>query len=78
MRLEEILEEMNSGEVALDASLKLYEEADKLIGQCGHHLQKAEQKIEKLIKNREGEVELDDEGQPLTEPFSQGDDPRHG
>lgn len=62
---------MNSGEVALDASLKLYEEADKLISQCGHHLQKAEQKIEKLIKNREGELLLDSEGNPTTEPFGE-------
>ena len=33
-RLEEILEKMNSGKASLDDSLKLYEEADKLIVTC--------------------------------------------
>lgn len=55
-RLEEILEKMNS-DVALDESLKLYEEADKLIAQCNKRLVEAETKIEMLIKNREGELE---------------------
>jgi len=52
-RLEEILERMNSGNVSLDESLKLYEEADKLIGSCSIQLNQAEAKIEKLIKNRQ-------------------------
>lgn len=53
-RLETILERMNSGNVALDESLKLYEEADKLIAGCGTRLTAAEEKIEMLIKQRDG------------------------
>ena len=52
-RLEQILEKMNSGALSLEDSLKLYEEADKLISHCHKKLTDAEQKIEMLIKNRE-------------------------
>jgi exodeoxyribonuclease VII small subunit len=51
VRLEQILERMNSGNVSLDESLKLYEEADKLIATCSKRLNEAERKIETLIKN---------------------------
>jgi exodeoxyribonuclease VII small subunit len=63
-RLEEILEKMNSGKASLDDSLKLYEEADKLIVTCQKKLSEAEKKIEMMIKNRNGEVVLDETGNP--------------
>lgn len=56
-RLEEILERMNSGKVPLDESLKLYEEADKLLASLGKELSGAEKRIEMLVKKREGEKE---------------------
>ncbi len=56
-RLEEILERMNSGSIPLDESLKLYEEADKLISGCATKLSLAEEKIETLIKKRSSELE---------------------
>ncbi len=68
-RLEEILQAMNSGKVALDDSLKLYEEADKLITTCQKKLVEAEKKIEILVKNRSGELSTDETGTPLTETF---------
>lgn len=71
-RLEQILEKMNSGAVALEEALKLYEEADLLIGSCTKRLNEAERKVEVLIKNRAGEVEMDGNGKPFTQPFSQG------
>jgi exodeoxyribonuclease VII small subunit len=63
-RLEEILEKMNSGKISLDDSLKFYEEADKLIVTCQKKLTEAEKKIETMIKNRNGEVVLDETGAP--------------
>lgn len=69
-RLEEILEEMNSGSVSLDKALKLYEEADKLIATCNKRLNAAEKKIETLVKNRQGELALDEEGNPIVEDFN--------
>ncbi|GAB4191838.1 MAG: hypothetical protein Tsb0015_13850 [Simkaniaceae bacterium] len=68
-RLEEILEKLNSGEIALEESLKLYEEADKLITACSKKLNEAEQKIQILIKNRNGDVEEDPDGKPLMKDF---------
>jgi exodeoxyribonuclease VII, small subunit len=68
-RLEEILEKMNSGKASLDDSLKLYEEADKLIVTCQKKLSEAEKKIEMMIKNRNGEVVLDETGNPTVQVF---------
>jgi exodeoxyribonuclease VII small subunit len=69
-RLEQILDKMNSGKVALEESLKLYEEADQLISWCSKRLTEAEKKIEILIKNREADLSLDAQGKPQTQPFS--------
>ncbi len=69
-RLEEILEIMNAGNVSLDESLKLYEEADKLIRTCGKRLNEAERKVQMLIKNRAGELETDQSNEPKTEDFN--------
>ncbi len=68
-RLEEILERMNSGSISLDESLKLYEEADKLINTCNKRLIEAERKVEVLIKNRSGEVSLGADQTALTQDF---------
>jgi exodeoxyribonuclease VII small subunit len=68
-RLEEILEKMNQGSITLDESLKLFEEADKLIVLCNKRLTDAERTVEKLIKNRNGELSLGSEGRPLTQEF---------
>jgi exodeoxyribonuclease VII small subunit len=69
-RLEEILEKMNSGKVSLDDSLKFYEEADQLIVTCTKKLSEAEKKIEMMIKNRNGEVVVDEAGTPSLQPFN--------
>jgi exodeoxyribonuclease VII small subunit len=68
-RLEEILEKMNSGKASLDESLKLYEEADKLIASCNKRLTEAEKKIEMLLKSRSGELVLDENGNPTTQAY---------
>lgn len=68
-RLEEILQAMNSGKVALDDSLKLYEEADKLIMTCQRKLLEAEKKIEILVKNRSGDLSTNEAGEPMKETF---------
>lgn len=66
-RLEQILEAMNSGKTPLEESLKLFEEAEKLMRTCSSRLTTAEQKIEQLIKNRT-EVAAEN-GKPTTVPF---------
>lgn len=69
-RLEGILAELNSGEAPLEKSLELYEEADRLISLCGSKLTNAEQKIQMLIKNRNGDLAMNEEGKPEVEPFA--------
>lgn len=68
-RLEEILEKLNTGTISLDDSLKLYEEADKLISTCNKRLTDAERKIEILVKNRNGELTIGNDGKPMTQEF---------
>ncbi len=68
-RLEEILEEMNSGALSLDNSLALYTEAEKLIAYCNTRLTAAEEKIEVLTKER-GNLSLNGAGEPIRESFT--------
>ncbi len=71
-RLEKILEIMNGGKTSLEESLKFFEEAEKLMRICGSRLNTAEQKIEQLIKGRNGEltaVPFPRAGQKEEEPF---------
>jgi exodeoxyribonuclease VII small subunit len=69
-RLEKILEAMNEGKVPLNVSLSLFEEGDLLIKKCENYLTMAQQKIETLIKNREGNLELDPDAKPKRAEFS--------
>lgn len=69
IRLEEILEKMNASSIGLDESLKLYEEADKLISFCSKRLNDAERTIEILIKNRNGELVLGQDQKPQLQEF---------
>ena len=68
-RLEQILEKMNSGKASLEDSIKLYEEAGGLIASCNTRLNEAEQKIEILLKSREGDVLLDENQKPMVQTF---------
>ncbi len=67
--LEAILEELNSGTLSLEKSLQSYEQADKLMALCNQKLIHAEQRIETLMKNRQGEIETDQENRPKLQPF---------
>ncbi len=71
-RLEQILEKMNRGNVPLEEALQLYEEADGLLRLCHEKLTNAEEKIEILIKQRNGELFADENGQPLKQSFQPG------
>ena len=53
-RLEQIVETLESGELALDESLKVFEEGMGLVNFCTKKLEEAEQKVTILIKESEG------------------------
>lgn len=61
-RLEEIVKEMESGDLALDKSLKFFEEGVKLSRECQKELNDAEQKVKKLVG-------VSEDGSPLLEDF---------
>lgn len=61
-RLEEIVQKMEKGDLALDESLKIFEEGVKLSRECHAELAKAESQVKKLIG-------FDSEGKAITEDF---------
>ena len=52
-RLEEIVDKIEGEELALEDSLKLFEEGVKLAESCGRRLDDAEKKVTLLLKDRE-------------------------
>jgi exodeoxyribonuclease VII small subunit len=54
-RLEELVGEMEGGELSLEGMIKHFEEGTKLVGLCTTKLNEVEQKIEKLVK-KDGEL----------------------
>lgn len=58
-RLEEIVRHLETGDMPLDDTLKLFEEGTGLIANCSKLLDEAEQKVVKLKKGADGQpVEL--------------------
>ncbi|MGB7621731.1 MAG: exodeoxyribonuclease VII small subunit [Terriglobia bacterium] len=55
-RLEEIVAQLESGDLQLEKSLELFEEGIKLSRFCHTKLDEAERKVEILMKNAEGEL----------------------
>ena len=55
-RLEEIVKELETGDLPLEQSLKLYEEGIKLSRLCNKRLEDAERRVEILLKDKNGTV----------------------
>jgi len=56
-KLEQIVQNLEKGELTLEEALKQFEEGIRLARQCEKALSEAERKIEILLKNEEGEIE---------------------
>jgi exodeoxyribonuclease VII small subunit len=54
-RLEQLVDEMEGGELGLEAMITHFEEGSKLVDLCSKKLNEVEQKIEKLVK-KDGEM----------------------
>jgi exodeoxyribonuclease VII small subunit len=63
-RLEEISQSLESGDIPLEESIKLYEEGIKLVEFCQGKLTEAEKKVQKLTRTEGGKFETT----PLDEP----------
>lgn len=57
-RLEEIVQELEEGELPLEQLVLRYEEGMKMVTQCSHALNRAEKRIEAIQKLHQGEVEI--------------------
>ena len=58
-RLEQIVEELEKGELDIDKSLEIFEEGIKMSRVCSKKLNEAEQKIEKLTRDQKGALVAD-------------------
>ena len=58
--LETLIEQIESGEIGLEASLKQYEHGAQLIKRCRAILDSAEKKIAELTLDQEGQLVEDD------------------
>lgn len=65
-RLEQIVEKMESGDLPLEDSLKLFEEGVKLSRECNTQLADAEQKVKLLLS-------VDGSGNATTKDFISND-----
>ena len=61
--LEKVVEQLESGELSLEGSLAAFEEGVRLVKYCNQKLTEVERKIELLVKDKEGKLQL----QPLTD-----------
>jgi exodeoxyribonuclease VII small subunit len=55
-RLEELVKELEQGDLPLEQSLKLFEEGIKLSRICNRRLEDAERRVELLLKDEAGNV----------------------
>ncbi|MDD3268458.1 MAG: exodeoxyribonuclease VII small subunit [Syntrophomonadaceae bacterium] len=59
-KLGDIVDQLESGELELEESIDVFEEGIKLSLYCQQELKKAEGRIRQLVKNLNGEFELQD------------------
>ncbi len=63
-QIEAVIDRIESGEVGLEQSLVEYEQATKLIGRCRSILNTAQQRIDRLTTNAQGQLEVTGETAP--------------
>lgn len=56
--LEQVVEQLESGELSLEDSLSAFEKGVGLVRFCNHKLSEVEKKIEMLVKEKEGKLQL--------------------
>lgn len=58
-KLEDIVGELEGGDIPLDKSLAKYEEGVRLIRLCQKKLQEARKRIEILVKTKDGKIKIE-------------------
>ncbi|HEY1502515.1 MAG TPA: exodeoxyribonuclease VII small subunit [Acidobacteriaceae bacterium] len=62
-KLEEIVAQLERGDLSLEDSVKLFEDGTRLSTECRKQLEDAEGKVELLVKQRDGSVKREPFGQ---------------
>ena len=57
-RLEEIVNNLENGDVSLEETVKMFQEGIGLAKICKNKLQSAEKEIKKIVKDSDGEFQL--------------------
>jgi len=57
-RFEEIVEQLEQGDVPLEETVKIFQEGLKLAKSCKDKLQRAEREIRKIVKDNNGDFQL--------------------
>ena len=55
-RLEEIASKLESGDISIDESLKLFEEGIGILKECNEEIDNAEQRVNVLLSEKDGTV----------------------
>ncbi len=58
-RLEELVAQLERGDLALEEAIKIFEEGSRLSEECRKHLEEAEGKVEVLVKQKDGSMKRD-------------------
>lgn len=56
--LQQVVEQLESGDLSLEDSLAAFEKGVGLVRYCNQKLSEVEQKVELLIKDKEGQLQL--------------------
>jgi exodeoxyribonuclease VII small subunit len=56
--LEQVVEQLETGELSLEDSLEAFEKGVGLVKFCGQKLDEVEKKVELLVKDKEGKLHL--------------------
>ena len=67
--LEQVVDRLESGELSLEESLEAFEKGVGLVKYCNQKLNDVERKVEILVKDKEGKLQL----QPFEEPVEEDD-----
>jgi exodeoxyribonuclease VII small subunit len=63
-KLEEIVAQLERGDLALEDAVRLFEEGSRLSVECRKQLEEAESRIEILMKQRDGAMKREPFGEP--------------
>lgn len=74
--LEEVVQQLEMGNLALDETLATYEKGVRLLKNCHRHLGKAERKVQILMNQSEDGDQLEDFDDGATAESSSGSSPR--